>query len=230
MPLDLVLSSGFLAFARQAGFLEAVEQADLPVGAVMGTSSGALAGALWCAGYSARDTLAHLTQRAPIHLVGLSWAPWRGVLTLDPAIALLSDLLPPTFADLERPFAVGVEGPDGRHQLVHEGPLAPAVAASCAMPGVFVPVDLPIGRCRDGGAVDRLGLAAHRTWRGAVPTVAHWVDRSAGKDVPVDLDDPQLTVVRTPRSGAMFWNLGDVEGQREEARQLAAAALSARAS
>ena len=43
---DLVLSSGFLAFARQAGFLEAVEQLGLAVDGVCGTSSGALAGAL----------------------------------------------------------------------------------------------------------------------------------------------------------------------------------------
>ena len=40
--VDLLLSSGFLAFARHAGFLQAVdearEQAGLEVGAVVGTS------------------------------------------------------------------------------------------------------------------------------------------------------------------------------------------------
>jgi predicted acylesterase/phospholipase RssA len=49
---DLVLSSGFLAFASHSGFLKAVDKAGLPVGGVMGTSAGALSGSLYSAGYS----------------------------------------------------------------------------------------------------------------------------------------------------------------------------------
>lgn len=49
---DLVLSSGFLAFAYHSGFLEAVAEAGIRVRGVMGTSSGALSGALYSAGYS----------------------------------------------------------------------------------------------------------------------------------------------------------------------------------
>lgn len=49
---DLVLSSGFLAFASHSGFLKAVEAAGLHVSGVMGTSAGALSGSLYCAGYS----------------------------------------------------------------------------------------------------------------------------------------------------------------------------------
>ncbi len=49
---DLVLSSGFLAFAYHAGFLEAVAEAGISVRGVMGTSSGALSGSLYCAGYT----------------------------------------------------------------------------------------------------------------------------------------------------------------------------------
>ena len=60
---DLVLSSGFLAFAAHSGFLEAVTEAALPIHSVMGTSSGALSGSLFCAGYSpaeVRGRLEHL--------------------------------------------------------------------------------------------------------------------------------------------------------------------------
>ena len=56
--------------------------------------------------------------------------------------------------------------------------------------------------------------------------LAHWVDRTMGTDVPVDESDSGITVVRTPRSGARFWDLGDVEGRREEARLKASAVLS----
>lgn len=54
---DLVLSSGFLAFAYHAGFLEAVSDAGITVRGVMGTSSGALAGSLFCAGYSPLEVI-----------------------------------------------------------------------------------------------------------------------------------------------------------------------------
>lgn len=49
---DLVLSSGFLAFASHSGFLKAVNEAEVNVGGVMGTSAGALSGSLYSAGYS----------------------------------------------------------------------------------------------------------------------------------------------------------------------------------
>ena len=50
--MDLILSSGFLAFGAQCGFLAAVHSADVGVDGVVGTSSGALAGALFCAGFT----------------------------------------------------------------------------------------------------------------------------------------------------------------------------------
>ena len=52
---DLVLSSGFLAFASHSGFLKAVSDADVNVRGVMGTSAGALSGSLYSAGYSPRQ-------------------------------------------------------------------------------------------------------------------------------------------------------------------------------
>ena len=63
---DLLLSSGFLAFGRQAGFLAAVEEVGLEVGAVQGTSSGALAGSLWAAGVPAAEIFVELTARSPL--------------------------------------------------------------------------------------------------------------------------------------------------------------------
>jgi predicted acylesterase/phospholipase RssA len=223
-PHDLVLSSGFLAFARQAGVLAAIEAVGPPIDGVCGTSSGALAGALWASGLPAAEVAVELSRRQPWQLMRVHGAFWRGLFSMGEVIDLLTELLPPTFADLDRPFAVGVRLPDGTHGLVHDGPLAPAVAASCAMPGVFAPVELAPGPCQDGGAVDRVGLDAWRRWRGARPTVVHQVDRTAGADVSLDL--AQVTLIRTPRSGARFWDLGDFEGQRAEAEALASAALT----
>ena len=54
LEADLVLSSGFLAFGNHSGFLSAVEEQQVLVKGVMGTSAGALTGSMYCAGYSPR--------------------------------------------------------------------------------------------------------------------------------------------------------------------------------
>lgn len=219
---DLVLSSGFLAFARQAGFLAAVEDAQVPVDGVVGTSSGALAGSLWCAGLPAADIAAELSSRRPLALCSPHLAPWRGLFRMDAVIAHLSQLLPATFEELPRPFGVGVVR-DGRHALITSGPLPQAVAASMAIPRLFVPIQLG-GACSDGAFQDRTALDAWRAHRGDIDVLVHLVDASSGSDTGSDVST--VPVVRTPRSFATLWSLGDFDGQLAEARQLTHAVLA----
>ncbi|PNH03908.1 hypothetical protein TSOC_009991 [Tetrabaena socialis] len=230
-PCDLVLSSGFLAFASHAGFLLAVEEAGLSVGGVMGTSAGALTGALYCAGYTPRQVAKHLSENTPATLLRPSLTPWRGgALSLEGVVARLRDLLPPRFEDLSREFAVGVVTADGRHLLIDSGPLPEAVAASAAIPFVFQAVDVP-GRSRhgpfkDGGVVDRVGLKAwrdrrrvqmkHHVFNGSAsprpPTcLVHVIERSSpfsGSDDMTATGESHILVVKSPRSGANFFDLG----------------------
>jgi predicted acylesterase/phospholipase RssA len=223
-PVDLVLSSGFLAFGAHAGFLAGIEDLGLKVQGVCGTSSGALLGALWASGMSAREALAELTRKTPLGWARPCWAPWRGVLRLDAVQDELRARLPPTFDGLSRPFGVGVATPGGGHRLLTEGPLPEAVAASCAVPWLFAPVEVGGAWLADGGAVDRLGLAAWRARRAEIPAVVHLIDRSAGARGEVGLEG--LPVVRSPRSGAQLWSLGDVEGAFQRSRAATVAILA----
>ncbi len=220
--MDLLLSSGFLAFARHLGFLRALEAQGTVPDAVVGTSSGALVGALWVAGWPLDKIAAELSRQTPLAQVGWSWAPWRGLWTMEPVIRQLRQWLPEKIEALPRPFAVGVVT-QNQHRLLTQGPLPEAVAASCAMPYVFQPVLVDGLACQDGGALDRLGVDAWRRWRPEKKGIAHWVERTAGKDSAADMSD--LQVVRTPRSGAKFWSLGDFEGQQVEAQKCAIGAL-----
>ncbi len=226
MRRDLVLSSGFLAFARHVGFLRAVEEAALDVGAVCGTSSGALVAALWAAGMPAEEIGRELSARPPIRSMRPSLAPWRGLFRIESIVDRLSRLLPPTFADLDRPLGLGAMDRAKTHHLLTEGPLPEAVAASCAIPYVFQPVTLGGRRLWDGGAVDRLGLAGWRRWRPGRPALVHWVEGTRGTEPPAELDG--LEIVHTPPSGASFFDLGRFDDQVEEARALTAAAVAGR--
>ncbi len=219
MSIDIVLSSGFLAFARQAGFLAAVEQSGIDVDGVCGTSSGALAGSLWAAGVPSETIAERLSERAPIWSARLHLQPWRGLLSLRHVVKQLRDWLPATFEELPRPFAVGVRAPDGSATLLDSGPLPEAVAASCAIPGVFAPIQVMGVGYQDGGVVDRTGLSSWESLRGERPTLLHLVQRSAKGVEPEGQMPQRVQIVRTARSGASLWNLGDFSGQMEQARR-----------
>jgi len=221
---DLLLSSGFLAFARQCGFLAAVEDRGLTVDGVFGTSSGAMCGALWAAGMPAVDIIEELSRDRPITQVRPSLTPWRGLLHMSPALRRLRRLLPATFGGLPRPFGVGVRGPDGAHRWITEGDLPAAVVASCSMPWIFSPVVLDGVPWQDGGAVDRLGYQGWRTMRGQRAVAVHQVTRTAGRDASDDLSG--VPVARSPRSGASFFSLGDVRAQLAESRAIATRVLA----
>ncbi len=223
MPHDLLLSSGFLAFARHVGVVQAIEAADMPIDAVVGTSSGALVGALWAAGHSGAHLEVLLQSRQPWQLLRPHTRPWQGAMSMQALVAFLRPLLPETFAQLPRPLAVGVVAHRGQHQLLRSGPLVEAVTASCAMPYVFAPVQIGTTRYQDGGAADRMGLDAWRAWRPDRQALAHEVARTAGVDVRADLTG--VSVVQTPRSGASFFSLGDFSWQVAEARALAETAI-----
>jgi predicted acylesterase/phospholipase RssA len=136
--------------------------------------------------------------------------------------------LPARFSDLAIPLAVGVSVRDasGRaaYRLITEGPLPEAVAASCAIPHVFAPIVLDGVRCQDGGAVDRVGMDAYRAlWPGRRALV-HIVDRKLGREVPASFEGH--LVVRSARSRASFFGLGDFTAQAEETRVRALSVLS----
>lgn len=245
--VDLVLSSGFLAFANHCGFLQAIDQRpELRVRGVMGTSAGALAGSLYCAGYDPAQVAREVSLVPPYQLLQPCWTPWKGgVLSLNRVVRRLRDLLPATFEELEVEFAVGVAGRDGSYRVVDSGPLPEAVAASAAIPVIFSAVNvdgsLPYV---DGGVVDRVGLKGWRDRRrrqlGAAdsrvlglkqspPAVVHLIGRSSpfsGADDVLATGEQQVTVIRSPKSGVSFFDLGDFEGQMSAARERALPAVA----
>jgi hypothetical protein len=223
MRRDLILSSGFLAFARHVGFLRAVEECGLQAGAICGTSSGALVASLWAAGMPAAEIAAELSIHPPVRWLRPALTPWRGLFRIEPVVDRLRQLLPATFADLRRPLGVGAMDRAETHHLLTEGPLPEAVAASCAIPIVFQPVSLAGRRLWDGGAVDRLGLAGWRAWRPVRSALVHWVEGTRGREPHAGLAG--LEIVRSPPSGASFFSLGNFAAQVEEARGATAAVL-----
>eukprot|EP01041_Mallomonas_annulata_P008831 gene8831-18286_t len=165
--IDLILSSGFLAFSRQTGMLNAVEDMGLDIGRLVGTSSGSLAASMWAAGLTSLQISEELGRKRPIEFVKPTRNINRGAFSLAPMTAHLRTVLPKDFNQLLIPLAVGVyDVTTGVFELITDGDLPQAVSASCAIPYIFQPISVgePPRLMADGGIKDRTGISLWAKW------------------------------------------------------------------
>lgn len=155
--IGLALGGGAARGLAHIGVLQVFEAEGLPVDFLAGTSAGALIGGIYAAG----TDLAWLERLAVTikwdHLVELT-VPRLGFFKTDRMYQLLRLLTKnKTFAELPLPFAaVAVDIERGEEVVLQEGPLAEAIMASCAIPGVFTPQRLGDRLLVDGGLLNRV--------------------------------------------------------------------------
>jgi NTE family protein len=159
-PFTLALSSGFFGFYAHAGMLRALEDAAITPARVTGSSAGALAGGLWAAGVPAETLTRELRalSRRDFWDPGFGPGLLRGRLFRERVQSLLpvSD-----FAACRTPVAISVFDVIARRtRVLSQGPLVPAIQASCSVPLLFHPVWVEGRACVDGGVLDRPALAA----------------------------------------------------------------------
>jgi NTE family protein len=158
--IGLALGGGFARGIAHIGVLKVLEQEDIPISLVAGTSVGALIGAAYCSGV----TIPELEQIAA-RVRFKHFARWTlsryGFASNQRMIGFLSSILKvKTFEELQIPLAVtATDFSTGEGAVFHSGPLVDPVRASCAYPGMFLPV-----KVRGRLLVD--GMLAH-----AVPSV-----------------------------------------------------------
>lgn len=158
--LGLALSGGGERGVAHIGVLAVLEEHGIHADVVAGTSAGSIAGVLYCAGWDSQQMLAAIRAINLRQIRRFSWSDRRGILRSEAIEAWASAMLGPvrTFADLETPLTiVAADLLKGAEILFDDGPLAPAVRASCAVPGMFTPCVDAEGRVLvDGGLVNNL--------------------------------------------------------------------------
>lgn len=158
-PFSLVMSSGFFGFFAHCGMLSVLEEEGLLPQALAGASAGALVAGCWAAGLPAtsiRERLLSL-KRSDFWDPGFGFGLLRG----RKFQSELGELLPvTTFEACRVPLRMSLYDVRRRTTVVRsEGPLIPAIHASCAVPFLFQPVRLDGRLFLDGGVSDRPGLA-----------------------------------------------------------------------
>ena len=169
----LVLSAGFFGFYGHAGFLKALAKAGLRPSAYAGTSAGGLISAM-AAGGATPETIAELLMRQrrehfwdpdPLGAVTCMFRRGLGATGLlkgERFRQLLEEMLPAkTFEACAAPLVlVATDLTRSTTRVFSKGPLAPAVHATCAYPGLFRAARLDDGHYWDGGLVDKAPLLA----------------------------------------------------------------------
>jgi len=139
--VGLALAGGFARGIAHIGVLRVLREAGIPIDCVAGTSVGALIGAGFCAGASLdlMENIGSLTSFADFG----RWTPsWLGLATNQRMEKYLARFSPArTFEELKIPFSVATTDINAGVSVYYShGPLAPVIRASCAYPGLFVPI------------------------------------------------------------------------------------------
>ena len=143
IAIGVALGGGFARGIAHVGVLKVLEEENIPIRVVAGTSVGALIGACYCSGLSIAE-MQNVAQRTRF----TSFARWTlsrcGFASTDRMIDFLGRTLKcRTFEELRIPL--GVSATDfntGEGVVFHAGSIIDPVRASCAYPGMFLPVEI----------------------------------------------------------------------------------------
>jgi len=141
--LGVALGGGFARGMVHIGVLKVLEEAQIPIAAISGTSSGSIMGAGYCSGVSARE-MGEIGR----NLRFKDFARWTlergGFCSNDRLAALLGRTCPcKQFSELRIPLVVvATELISGNPAIFREGCISDAIRASCAYPGMFAPVKI----------------------------------------------------------------------------------------
>ena len=139
--VGLALAGGFARGIAHIGVLRVLREANIPIDCIAGTSVGALIGTAYCAGASLEEMerIGAITTFADFG----RWTPsWLGLATNQRMEKFLARFTPAkTFEELQIPMAIAATDIiAGVSVFYSHGAIVPPLRASCAYPGLFLPI------------------------------------------------------------------------------------------
>jgi NTE family protein len=182
--IGIALGGGFARGIAHIGVLKVLEEEGIPIRVIAGTSVGALIGASYCSGLSAAE-LSDVARSVRF----TTFARWTlsrfGFASNDRMITFLTRTLKcKTFEELHIPLGVtATDFNTGEGVVFHSGSIIDPVRASCAYPGMFLPINIrgrylvdgmlshpvPTRPVREMGADRVLAVHLKGTWSNGTP-------------------------------------------------------------
>ncbi len=141
--IGIAFGGGFARGIAHIGSLKVLEEEGIPVDYIAGTSVGAIIGAAYASGVSAKELSEIALMVRFKHFA--RWTVSRfGLCNNDRIETLLQRMLKVhTFEEMKIPLAIAAtEFTTGEAAVFTTGSVIPAVRASCAYPGMFLPVEV----------------------------------------------------------------------------------------
>ncbi len=243
--IGLALSGGAVRGAAHVGVLQVLERRGIRPHVIAGTSVGAIVGVAVAAGLSPEEIAAIFrTTRWP-SLARLSIRGRYSLFDTRPMERIVRDHLGvETFEELKLPFAaVACDILTGEKVVFSSGPLAPALRASSAVPGVFPPVEQDGRLLVDGCVIDNLPVDVVRQMGADYVIAVDLIPRPSGRRRPKNVleviivagylwsranhpDPSEIDCCITPDvSDFLGWDFKDVPELEARGRAAAEAAL-----
>lgn len=172
--IGIALSGGGARGFAHIGVLKALEDHSIPIDFIAGTSAGSFVGAAIATGMPVTELLKMAKKIGWFNMTRLSYSP-RAILSNVPMGKFIEQNFPlQRFEDLSIPFAAVTCDLETGEEVVFKdsGDIAFAVRASCAVPGVFLPLTDENGRHLIDGGVTSPMPAKHVRKMGADIVIA----------------------------------------------------------
>lgn len=182
--LGLALGGGFARGIAHIGVLKVLEEEGIAVDFVAGTSVGAIIGAGYCSGMTAAE-LADMAKTLRLSNFARLTLSRYGFYNNDRMVRFFERIMQQhRFEDLKIPLAIAAtEFRTGEATVFTKGPLVDPIRASCAYPGMFLPVEIdgksyidgmlayavPTTPLRQMGADRVIGIYLSAHWSSARP-------------------------------------------------------------
>lgn len=161
--MGLALGGGGARGFAHVGVIGLLDREGIPIDVIAGSSAGSLVGAAYAAGLRSNELLEIALNLRWRDLGRLVW-PRRGFVSFEKLETLLIDAVGDiAFADLRMPYAaVAADMATGEQVVLQHGRLAPAVRASCSVPGIVIPAEIDGRLLSDGGVINNLPISVVR--------------------------------------------------------------------
>ena len=155
--LGVVLSGGGMRGLAHAGILQAFDEAGISPDVFSGASAGSIVSALYAKGHSPKEIKSFFEINDLFSYRSFSLGK-AGILRTDPFRSYLEPFLPEdSFDSLGRPvYITATDILSGKPRVFQSGELIQPILASCAIPGIFAPVEYQGDFLGDGGIYSNL--------------------------------------------------------------------------
>lgn len=153
----MVLSGGAIRGVAHLGVLKAVEELDIKLDVISGTSIGAIIGAFFAQGYQADEIFDFYKDKNPFKYLRPQF-PGSGLLNADKLFKDFKSYFESTrFEDLKIPLFITTTNLNtGKQAVFNSGSLFPVLKAASAVPVIFNPVTINDELHVDGGLISNM--------------------------------------------------------------------------